>query len=88
MANQDYVSPDCAPADGRLLAKEIVQGGLRAFDRGGILGDIGSRLRLEVIAEIRLVLFPNFFRGRLLAMLGIRGVVLDAHLADMQFGVA
>lgn len=72
----------------QLFAKEIVQGGLRTLDRGGVLGDVSPGLRLEVIAEIRLVLLSDFFRGRLLAVLGVGGVVLDAHLAHVQFSVA
>jgi hypothetical protein len=71
-----------------LFAEEIVERRLRTLDRSGILGHVGPRLRLEVIAEIRLVLLPNLLRGGLLAMLRIRGVVLDAHLAHVELGVA
>jgi hypothetical protein len=73
---------------GRLFAKKIVQGRLRPLDRCGVLGDVGPSLRLKVIAEIRLVFLANFFCGRLLAVLRVRGVVLDAHLAHVEFGVA
>jgi hypothetical protein len=34
-----------------------------------------------------LIFLADLFGGRFLAMLGIRGVVLDAHLADMQFRI-
>ena len=71
-----------------LFAEEIVERRLRTLDRSGILGHVGPRLRLEVIAEIRLVLFSDFFCGGFLAVLGIRRVVLHAHLADMEFGIA
>jgi hypothetical protein len=71
-----------------LFAEKIVERGLRTLDRSGILGHIGPSLRLEVIAEIRLVLLPNLLRGGLFAMLRIRGVVLDAHLAHVELGVA
>ena len=76
----------CSPC--RLFAKKIVQGRLRTLDRSGVLGDVGPSLRLKVIAEIRLVFLADFFCGRLLAVLRVRGVVLDAHLAHVEFGVA
>jgi hypothetical protein len=41
-----------------------------------------------VIAKIGLILFSNLLGRGLLAMLGIRGVVLHAHFADMQLRVA
>ena len=47
-----------------------------------------ARSWLEMIAKIGLVLFAYFLCGRFLAMLRIGGVVFDAHLADVQFGVA
>jgi len=43
---------------------------------------------LEVIAKICLVLFAYFFGSRFLAVLGIRRVVLDAHFAHVQLGIA
>lgn len=54
-----------------LLAEEIVERRLRTLDRSGIFGHIGPGLRLEVIAEVRLVLLPNLLRGGFLAMLRI-----------------
>ena len=53
----------------------------------GILRHIGASLGLEVIAKIRLVLFPHLLRRGLLAMLGIRRVVLNAHLANVQLRI-
>ena len=83
------MGPHCwAAAPGRLFTKEIVQRRLRPLDRSGVLGDVGPSLRLKVIAEIRLVFLADLFCGRRLAVLRVRGVVLDAHLAHMKFGVS
>ena len=41
-----------------------------------------------MIAKISVVLFPLFFCSGLLAVFGVRRVVLKAHFADMQFGIA
>jgi len=41
-----------------------------------------------VIAKICLVLLAHFFGRRFLAVLGVRRVVLDAHFADVQLGIA
>jgi hypothetical protein len=41
-----------------------------------------------VIAKICLVLFAHFFGGRFLAVLGKRRVVLHAHFAHVQLGIA
>jgi len=41
-----------------------------------------------MIAEVRLLLVAHLLGRRLLAMLGLGGVVLDAHLADVELGVA
>ena len=70
------------------LAKQIVQRRLGAGHFGRIFGDVGTLLWLEEIAEIRLVLLAHFLRGRLLAMLGVADVVLDAEFADVEFGIA
>src|SRR5882757_10315090 len=70
------------------LAKQIVQRRLRTQKFASVLCDIGSSLRLEVIAEICLIFFPHLLRRRLLAMLGIAHVVLDTHLANVQLSVA
>jgi len=48
----------------------------------------GACPRLEVIAEISLVFFSYLFRSRLFAMLRVGDVIFDAHLANVQFGVA
>jgi hypothetical protein len=53
-----------------------------------VFRNISPGFRLEVIAKISLVLVSNLFGGRFLAVLRIRRIVLDAHLAYMQFGVA
>jgi hypothetical protein len=72
----------------RSLAEQIVQRRFRTSNFSIVLSYESARLRLEVITEVRLVLLAHLLRRRLLAMLGIRSVVLDAHLAYMQFGVA
>jgi hypothetical protein len=72
----------------QLLLEQIVQRRLRPRKRRHVLRDEGASLRLEVIAKIRLVLFAHLLRRGLLAMLRIRGVVLNAHLADVQLRVA
>jgi hypothetical protein len=41
-----------------------------------------------VIAKIRFVFLPHFFSRGFLAMFRIRHIVLDAHLAHVQLGVA
>src|ERR1700694_3868584 len=69
------------------LPKQIVERRLRARELGGVLRDVGAFFRLEVIAEIRLILFAHFLRRRLLAMLRIGRVVLNAHLAHVQLRV-
>jgi hypothetical protein len=71
-----------------LLAKEIVEGRLGLLDFGDVLRDISTFLGLEVITEIGLVLLAHLLGGRLLAVLSLRGVVLHAHLADVELGVA
>jgi len=70
-----------------LLLEQIVERRLRPRQFRSILRDIGTRLRLEVIAKIRLVLFAHLLRRGLLAMLRIRRVVLNAHLAHVQFRI-
>jgi hypothetical protein len=71
-----------------LLAKEVVEGRLGLLDFGDVLRDISTFLGLEVITEIGLVLLAHLLGGRLLAVLCFRGVVLHAHLADVELGVA
>jgi hypothetical protein len=70
-----------------LLLEQIVERRLRPRQLRTVLRDIGPRLGLEVIAKIRLILFAHLLRRGLLAMLRIRRVVLNAHLAHMQLRV-
>src|SRR6266404_7021673 len=70
-----------------LLLEQIVERRLRPRQLRTVLRDIGPRLGLEVIAKIRLILFAHLLRRGLLAMLGIRRVVLNAHLAHMQLRI-
>src|SRR5258708_30094129 len=70
-----------------LLLEQIVERRLRSRELRTILRDIGTRLRLEVIAKIRLVLFAHLLRRGLFAMLRIRRVVLNAHLAYVQLRI-
>jgi hypothetical protein len=78
-----------APASqSRSLAEQIIQRRLRPSNLSVVLSYESAGLRLEVITEVRLILLAHLLRRRLLAMLGIRGVVLDAHFAYMQFGIA
>jgi hypothetical protein len=72
----------------RLLLEKLIQGGFGSLNFGSILCDVSTGLRFEVVAKISLVLLPYFFGRRLLAMFRIADVVLDAHLAHMQFRVA
>src|ERR1700722_5560498 len=71
-----------------LFLKQIIERRFRPRKLRSVLRHIRASLGLEVIAEIRLVLFPHLFRCRLLAMLRIRRVVLNTHLADMQLRIA
>jgi hypothetical protein len=71
-----------------LLSKQIIQRGFRALDLRRVLGNVGASLGLEEITEIRLVFLADLLGGRLLAMLRVRRVVFDAHLANVDFGVA
>jgi hypothetical protein len=41
-----------------------------------------------VIAKIGFVLLANFLGCRFLAVFGVRNIIFDAHLADMQLSVA
>jgi hypothetical protein len=70
----------------RLLLEKRIKRRLRALNFRGVLGYIGASLRLEVIAEIRLILLAHFFRDRFTAMLRIARVIFDAHLAHVEFG--
>jgi hypothetical protein len=70
------------------LTEKIVQRRLGAGEFRRVLGNVGSRLRFEVVAEIRFVLLAHLLRDRLLAMLGIADVVLDAEFADVELGIA
>lgn len=45
------------------------------------------RTRLEEIAEIGFVFATHFFRRRFTTMLGVRGIVFNAHLANVQFRI-
>src|ERR1700733_1595909 len=54
----------------------------------GVLRDISTFLWLQLVTEIGLVLLAHLLGGRLLAVLCFRGVVLHAHLADVELGVA
>jgi hypothetical protein len=60
--------------------------GFISFARVGC--GVGPRARLEKIAEIRLRFVPDLFRGGLAAMLRDARIVVDAQLADVQFGPA
>jgi hypothetical protein len=71
-----------------LLLEQIVERRLHSRQLGDVLCDVGPRLRFEVIAEIRFILFADLLRRRLLAMFGIRRVVLNAHLAHVQLRIA
>lgn len=71
-----------------LFFEQVVECGFRALNLIHVLRHVGRRLRPEVIAEIRLVFSTLLFRRGLLAVLGITHVVLDAHLAHVQFGAA
>ncbi len=42
----------------------------------------------EMVTEVRLPLLANFLRRRLLAMLGVAHVILNAHFTNMQLDVA
>ena len=70
-----------------LFLEQIVERRLRPRQLRTVLRDISPRLRLEVIAKIRLILFAHLLRSGLLAMLRIRRVVLNAHLAHMQLRI-
>ena len=70
-----------------LLLEQIVERRLRPRQFRTVFRDIGPRLGLEVIAKIRLILFAHLLRRGLLAMLRIRRVVLNAHLAHMQLRI-
>src|SRR6266403_2780879 len=70
-----------------LLLEQIVERRLRPRQLRTVLRDIGPGLWLEVIAKIRLILFAHLLRRGLLAMLRIRRVVLNAHLAHMQLRI-
>ena len=72
---------------GRSLFKEIVERRLHSRELGGVLRHVGACLGFEVIAEVCLILFAHFLRRGLFAVLGVRGVVLNAHLAHVQLGV-
>src|ERR1700690_53852 len=67
--------------------EQIVQRRLRPRQLRPVLRYVSPRLRLEVIAKIRLILLAHLLRRRLLAMLGIRRVVLNAHLAHVQLRI-
>src|SRR5580692_1492296 len=69
------------------LLEQIVQRRLRPRQLRPILRYVSSRLRLEVITEIRLILLAHLLRRGLLAMLRIRRVVLNAHLAHVQLRI-
>jgi hypothetical protein len=71
-----------------LLAKEIVEGRLGLLDCGDVFRDISTFLGLEVVTEIGLILLAHLFGRRLFAVLCLRGVVLHAHLADVELSVA
>ena len=70
------------------LLEKLIQRRFPTRDLVGIARCICASLRLEVITEIRLVFLANFLRRRLLAVLRIRRIVFNAHLADMQLRVA
>lgn len=72
----------------QLLAKKIVQGGFRAHRLTRVLGDVCIRLRLEVVAEIRLVFLPNFLGSRFLAMRRVTNIVFNAHFANVKLCIA
>jgi hypothetical protein len=71
-----------------LFLEEILQRRLHTREFGYVFCDVGALPRLEVVAKIRLVLFSHLLRRRLPAMLRIRGVVLNAHLANVQLRIA
>jgi hypothetical protein len=88
-------SPDAHPLDVNarskcrgLFAKEIIERGLRLLQFAGVLRDESAGFRAKVIAEIRLVLLPNFLGRGFLAVLRVAHVILDAHFANVEFGIA
>jgi hypothetical protein len=54
----------------------------------GVGCSVGTRPRLEVIAEVGLRLVADFFCRRLAAMLRNARIVVNAHPADVQLGTA
>jgi hypothetical protein len=72
----------------RLFLEKVIQGGFGSLNFGSILCDVSTCLRFEVVAKVSLVFLPYLFGRRLLAMFRIADVVLDAHLAHVQFRVA
>jgi|SRR5450631_2579360 len=83
-----YAYPAGANESAGSLTKEIVQRGLGAGEFSRVFGDVGAWPWFEVVAEIRLILLAHFLRGRLLAVLGIAHVVLDAKFTNVQLGIA
>ena len=73
---------------GGSLTEQVVERRLGALNLGSVFCDVGAGLGFEVVAKVGLVLLSHFLRRRLLAMLGVRSVVLDAHFTDVEFGVA
>ena len=67
--------------------KKIVERRLRLLYFRGVFRYVSALFGLEVIAEIGFVFLANLFGGRLLAMLRLRRVVLDAYLADVKLGI-
>jgi polyferredoxin len=81
------LEPDGLPK-GALFSEKIVEGRLGLLDFGDVLRDISAFLGLKVIAKIGLVLLTDLLGRRLLAVLCLRGVVFDAHLTDVELGIA
>jgi hypothetical protein len=71
-----------------LFPKQIVEGGLGLLDFSSVLRNISPFLGLKVVTEICLILLAHLLRRRLLTVLCLGSVVLDAQLADVELGVA
>src|ERR1700758_4835154 len=76
-----------APWRASAFAEEFLGLGARAVDFRGVGWRVGTRARLEVIAEVGPCLVAHFLRGGLAAVLGDAGVVVDAHAAYVQLRV-
>ena len=67
-----------------LLLEQVFERRLRSLYLGGVLCYEGPWFRLEVVAEVGLVLFANLLNGWFAALVRVARVVFDAHLANVQ----